>query len=312
MRKKALTIWIAPDISRRVCSISLHHTVIKLTMLALLTGAIGITCFLITYTAKYKTMKKKVVALEGLKEENKKQQAQIDYFTKNLKGLEGQVSKLKEYSQKLRVMTSLEPLTSSKDPNSKYGLGGPIEGTEDLWDDSASLESIIKEEQNSHSTRIADLRTQITMEEESFQEIEKALERQKKLLLSTPSIWPVKGLVASGFGKRLSPFTGKIERHNGIDILAKPDTSIRAPANGLVAEAGNMPGLGNFITINHGNGVTTRYGHNKKNLVKKGDRVKRGQLLARVGSSGRTTGPHLHYEVAVKGKCVNPLHYILD
>src|SRR3972149_5753065 len=310
MRRKSLTIWIAPDIYRKVHSLTLHHTVIKLTILALLTGAIGITTLLITLTARYKTMKTRVAALDSLKEENKKQQEQIAYFTDNLKGLEEQVGKLKEFGQKLRVMTSLEPVKTSEKPNSKYGLGGPLEGAEDLWEDAASLGSFLKEGQAGGSTRIEDLTVQIVIQEQSFQEIEKALKRQRNRLLSTPSIWPVKGLVASGFGKRVSPFTGETEMHRGIDILARAGTSVKAAANGLVTEVGTMPGLGNYITITHGNGVVTRYGHNKKNLVKKGERISRGQTIARVGNSGRTTGPHLHYEVVVKGKYVNPFLYI--
>jgi murein DD-endopeptidase MepM/ murein hydrolase activator NlpD len=311
MRKDALTIWVALGISRRIRTFTLYHNVIKLSLLALLIATIAGLSLFITFTKKYKAMKEKVVALEVLKAENKKQQEKIDYFTQNLSDLANQVNRLEAFSKKLQEMASMEPFKGkiklqSNDKN--YGWGGPIEDKEELWAESSLMRSWLKE----NSADIEELRARVIIQEKTFKELEKILNRKKDIFLSTPSIWPVKGRVASGFGKRSNPFTGKIEIHKGIDILARYGTPIKASANGVVVDVGSLPGLGNFVKINHGNGIVTRYGHTKKNVVRKGQRVKKGQTIAYVGTTGLTTGPHLHYEVIVKGRYRNPLRFILD
>ncbi len=135
---------------------------------------------------------------------------------------------------------------------------------------------------------------------------------QKSLLSSTPSIWPTRGWVTSGFGFRKSPFTGLREKHEGWDIAARAGSKVRATADGEVVVEGREYGYGNMVEVDHGYGVMTRYGHNSKHLVKVGDRVKRGQVIALVGNTGRSTGPHVHYEVLLHGVPVSPKNYILE
>ena len=130
---------------------------------------------------------------------------------------------------------------------------------------------------------------------------------------ATPSIWPVKGHITSKFGPRISPFTGKKAFHSGLDIGSPRGREIKAPASGKVVAAAYDTRMGKFIRINHGYGVETTYGHLSKMLVRYGKRVKRGDVIGLVGSTGKfSTGPHLHYQVAVNDKVVNPTQYILD
>jgi murein DD-endopeptidase MepM/ murein hydrolase activator NlpD len=143
-------------------------------------------------------------------------------------------------------------------------------------------------------------------------ELHKLLEQQKTLLASTPSIWPTKGWLSSSFGMRKSPFTGRKEFHKGIDISTRIKSPIYAPANGVVSYVGRDRGYGKMVWIKHGNGILTKYAHLNTFLVKKGQHVKRGETIALVGSTGRSTGPHLHYEVHLNGVAVNPKRYILN
>ena len=120
------------------------------------------------------------------------------------------------------------------------------------------------------------------------------------------------GLLSSKYGKRIDPFTGKQDHHKGIDIASKEGSSILAVADGVVTWSGERTGYGKLVEINHGNGYVTRYGHNKRQLVKSGDVVRKGEVVAVMGSTGRSTGPHVHIEVLHNGKHVNPDDYLND
>jgi murein DD-endopeptidase MepM/ murein hydrolase activator NlpD len=156
------------------------------------------------------------------------------------------------------------------------------------------------------------LDTEIAVQSQEKEQLFTFLEERKSMFASTPSVWPVKGLITSGFTNRISPFTNEKEFHEGLDISARTGTVIIAPADGVVTEIGKTYGFGNLLTVSHGYGLKTMYGHLSSALVKKGQAVKRGDKIALVGSSGRTTGPHLHYEVLLNGVPVNPRNYILN
>jgi murein DD-endopeptidase MepM/ murein hydrolase activator NlpD len=127
---------------------------------------------------------------------------------------------------------------------------------------------------------------------------------------SAPSIWPVHGAVSAGFGERIDPLNGEGAFHSGMDIAAPTGTEVMAAADGMVLSASPEPGYGNAILLDHGNGMTTKYGHLSEIDVVVGQEVKRGQVIGAVGSTGRTTGPHLHYEVHVHDTPVNPATYL--
>ncbi|MBC7661747.1 MAG: M23 family metallopeptidase [Chitinophagaceae bacterium] len=145
-----------------------------------------------------------------------------------------------------------------------------------------------------------------------LQKLLSTLSQQKSILASVPSISPVEGWITSGFGARESPFTGEHNLHMGLDIAAPVGTPFYAPADGVVIFSGKKDGFGNFIMVAHGFGVISRYGHSAENLVEAGQRVARGEQLGTVGMTGRTTGPHLHYEVMLNGTNVDPSRFILS
>jgi len=150
------------------------------------------------------------------------------------------------------------------------------------------------------------------LREQSVLELWETLSERQNLLAATPSIKPVRGWFTSKFGYRISPFTNRPVMHNGIDIAAAPGSPIVAPADGVVSFAGYDPGYGKLVSIDHGYGVVTRYGHTSQIFVEVGQKVKRRDVIAAVGNTGRSTGPHLHYEVRVNNVPVDPQNYVLD
>ena len=156
------------------------------------------------------------------------------------------------------------------------------------------------------------LSAEICMQTNEKAELLEFLRDQKSMLACTPSVWPTRGWISSGFGYRISPFTNEREFHQGLDIATRMNSVIVAPADGVISSAGWEYGFGRVVTLSHDYGLKTKYGHLAETLVKKGQYVKRGQKIALVGNTGRSTGPHLHYEVHLKGVPVNPLRYILN
>ena len=142
--------------------------------------------------------------------------------------------------------------------------------------------------------------------------LEEAIADQEEKLSSTPTIAPVIGVITDGFGSRKDPFTGRRAYHHGLDLSGRRGTPIKAPADGVVVFAGRKGGMGRMIRISHGFGYQTAYGHLDKILVEPGQDVHRGDEIGLLGNTGRSTGPHLHYEVLKDGLYVNPLYYILD
>jgi murein DD-endopeptidase MepM/ murein hydrolase activator NlpD len=148
--------------------------------------------------------------------------------------------------------------------------------------------------------------------ERQLDTIQKQLTTKDRMLASTPTLAPVVGLITAGFGGRRDPFTGHQAFHSGIDISARRGLPVQATADGVVVSAGRDSGLGRVVRISHGFGYTTVFGHLDRVDVKPGDEIERGQVIGLLGNSGRSTGPHLHYEVYVDGSPANPLYYILD
>jgi len=144
----------------------------------------------------------------------------------------------------------------------------------------------------------------------SLAELDRAYRKRLRLLSSTPSTMPIEGWFSHGFGWRKDPWTGKRRFHRGIDIVADTGTPIRAPGDGVVSRTARVSDYGKTIDISHGSGYVTRYAHLSEVLVKTGQRIERGDLIGRVGSTGRSTGAHLHYEVFRDGRRVNPWKYL--
>ena len=265
---------------------------------------VGISSFLavgvVGFFVQYFLMLGQLTELKDLRKETKTQKIQIQSFLGTIDDMKNQMTRLMELDRKLRVITDIGP---SKHQGLVSGLGGSEEiGT---LDPDSKLNASIQLD-------LEALQTNAVQQEKSFQELTEAVQSRQSLWASTPSIWPTTGWLTSGFGPRVSPFTGRVARHNGIDIAARQETPIVAPAAGIVGYLGFDNGLGKFVRINHGYGIVTYYGHLSKTVVKIGQKVKRGDIVAYVGNTGLSTGPHLHYEVYVNGAPINPMKYILN
>ena len=227
--------------------------------------------------------------------------------------------KVKEYSAKLAEITNLQTQSLTKHTgltgiNTNASIqppGAPTRGP----DPRSSLPGDVDLDRLVFKPVFARLDS-ITLNSQKgafdLQQIISRLSQQKTLLSSVPSMAPVDGWITSGFGQRSSPFTGEPAVHKGLDVAAPIGTPIYAPADGVVLFSGKRNGFGNFVMIAHGYGVVTGYGHNAQNLVSPGQVIHRGDQIATVGQSGRSTGPHLHYEVAVNGRVIDPKKFILN
>jgi murein DD-endopeptidase MepM/ murein hydrolase activator NlpD len=155
------------------------------------------------------------------------------------------------------------------------------------------------------------LRKEAFRAEQHLKGLQQFLQNKKEILLATPFLWPVWGHISSKFGDtRLSAYSGGTRPHKGVDIAAPRGTPVFAPSDGVVSFVGQESDVGRLIFIDHGHGFTTMYGHLNKAFVHRGDKVRKGQIIGAVGASGNCTGPHLHYEVRLQGRQVNPGHYL--
>jgi murein DD-endopeptidase MepM/ murein hydrolase activator NlpD len=167
------------------------------------------------------------------------------------------------------------------------------------------------------SSTLSNITNRISFQEKSYLEIEDMIKDKEKLLASTPAIQPVNNKdlnrVASGFGYRIDPVYKTVKFHAGLDFSAPQGTPIYATADGRVTTAGNLSnGFGNHVIINHGFGYQTLYGHMVRVKVKNGQLVKRGEVIGWVGSTGKSTGPHLHYEVHKGGRTIDPIYFFYN
>jgi len=150
------------------------------------------------------------------------------------------------------------------------------------------------------------------LKEQSVIDLWESLSERQSLINATPNVKPARGWLTSRFGYRISPFSGKATMHAGLDIAAAPGSPIYAPADGVVSYAGYDQGYGKLVSIDHGYGVSTRFGHTSQIYVQVGQKVSKWDVIAAVGNTGRSTGPHLHYEVRINGTPVDPINFILD
>jgi len=262
----------------------------------------------IYFSQKYYYLADDETELTELRRESKIRKIQAEKIATQMKNLESDMARLGRFEKKLRVITALEDSPQNSEKN--WGVGGSYGLSSYSLTTSLTHES--KALANRLSNNLGHLTTQAKIKTISLQELDHFFKNQKSFLQSTPSVWPTRGWVTSGFGYRKSPFTGLREKHEGWDIGARSGSAVRATADGMITVAGRERGYGKLIEIDHGYGVVTRYGHNSKNLIKVGSKVKRGQIVALVGNTGRSTGPHLHYEVLVNGVPANPKNYILE
>jgi murein DD-endopeptidase MepM/ murein hydrolase activator NlpD len=237
-------------------------------------------------------------------EEIREQRRHIQAFANQLNNLKGHMARLDKFEKQIRKLANIE--TDSNDDN-YYGIGGFM--PDDL-DSDLALDREHDGLVNDMHEQVSQLKVASGDEEKNLKRLLGTLKEQRNILSATPSIMPADGHITSRFGYRKSPFTGRIGLHKGLDISNKTGTPIMAAADGVVSFAGLRGLFGRIVTIDHGHGLVTYYAHLNKTLKNEGERVKKGEIIAEMGSTGRTTGPHLHYEVRLNGVSVNPIKYV--
>ncbi|MBA3036971.1 MAG: M23 family metallopeptidase [Desulfobacterium sp.] len=231
------------------------------------------------------------------------QRKQIQFFANEIKTIKSKLTDLHNFEKKIRAMAKIKK-------NKRFiGIGGSNPETIDTAIALTERHDSLMQEMH---VQVAEIDFAASRQKEGLKSVVSFFEEQRNLLAVSPSIRPTFGNITSTFGYRTSPFTGLREFHKGIDIAAPGGTPIIATANGVVSEAGYLGSLGNAIVINHGYGMVTCYGHASKILKKPGSFVKRGEIIARVGNTGRSTGAHVHYEIHHNGIPVNPSNYLLN
>lgn len=225
-------------------------------------------------------------------------QNNLDALAARLSKLQGHIMRLDALGSRLAAMANLDDIDFSL--SEPLGMGGP----EPVYPEKSLGVADFIEQLERLSNEIADRSDKLTAMESMLMDND----LQDKTL---PDGTPVEsGWISSLFGWRTDPISGRKAFHEGVDFASKPLTNVTAVAAGIVTWSDRRPGYGNMVEINHGNGYVTRYAHNKENLVVVGDKVEKGQPIAVIGSTGRSTGTHVHFEVTLNGKHVDPKKYI--
>lgn len=268
----------------RFVNVTIHKSVFYL-IIGLFLLLIPLTITLLLTNAKNIIVRQKI---SSLTKENQALKNELTIVKYQIDTLSQKLHELAELDAQIRIAANLDILPKNL---RDLGYGGSSEN-----EIAASVDNLIE---------------RAKLQEKSFKELKRYLEQQSSALQHTPSIWPVGGYLSSGFGYRKSPFTGKSEYHEGIDIVAPAGTPIRATADGRVRSATYKSGWGRVVEIDHGFGYITFYAHCQSLKVKAGDKVNRGDIIATVGRTGSATGNHLHYGIKIAGSWVNPLNYII-
>jgi len=300
MRKNYYTLLVIPQKKSSIRKVNVSGNFLKFISFVITIGLLSI----IYFSYDYVKIKGEIGKLAKLKQLSAVQKKHIDMLDSKVAEIGKKMTELKQFDKKIRIITNLE---DEQADGELLGMGGPIPEEKRIEGKMAGAEKVIIGKVYGN---IDQLLEEANHQEKSFKELLEFLKKQKSLLATTPSIWPVRGWITSEFGYRISPFTGRKEFHRGIDIATRIGKEVVAPAGGVVTKTSKDPGMGNEIRINHGNGIITTYGHMLKIAVKRGKKLKRGDAIGHVGNSGRSTGPHLHYGVQVKGIYVNPRRHL--
>ena len=304
MAKKSFTLMVIPDHDAPVKRYTIQRSFLM---------QVGMGLMLVVGLAAGASIHYFRVAADAsenriLRDENLTLRTQLKSVRERIEHIGSTLDRVERFDQKLRAIT----LLSDPQRNLAMGPTEPEAGTTAPTTDTQFTQLTSTETPKALLGRLDRLSAEATRQEQSLQELQAYFQDQKSMLASTPSVWPARGWVTSDFGSRLDPYTADRVMHAGIDIAAPHGKEVYSPSDGTVVFAGLEGGYGNVLVIDHGYGIKTRYGHLAKMLVKAGDKVKRGALIAAVGNTGRSTGPHLHYEVRVNGIPQNPRKFILE
>lgn len=337
MDRKQVTFFIVSNGSGRTRKIVLSMAWLRFGGLAAALVALALTAGFVDYFGLLlQSMENK-----RLRVENAQMAKQFQVVEGKVSALESSLERVKTFTQKLKLITNIDaqdrvlqlsvgkaaaPPTVSDGPSEDYEPMDQRMAPEDMIaqdhvfapdkpvDVTAGEVSVEPSDKDYASLviRIDRAVRETQLKEQSVIELWESLSDRQSLINATPNIKPAKGWITSRFGRRLNPVTGRIAVHAGLDIAAAPGSPVYAPADGVVTFASYDESYGKLVSIDHGYGVTTRFGHNSQIYVHVGQRVSKYDVIAAVGSTGRSTGPHVHYEVRINSTPVDPSTFILD
>jgi murein DD-endopeptidase MepM/ murein hydrolase activator NlpD len=298
MFRKKLTFVVIPDSSQTARQVSTKVWYLW----AGLAGAAALVFVSFFLASAYLSGEVDQAELDRLRVENKELADKYEEIRWSMAEVDARYNDLVRKEIALRQVFDLPEINLEE---RQLGVGGP---------DGLSNEDLSESKWLAHATEaeIDRLLRLSSFELEKYAEVEAGMHDLKDRLDHTPSIWPTKGWLSRGYGMKNDPFTGYRRLHRGIDISNNTGTPIFAPAAGRVQSILTDRGMGKVVVIDHGYGFVTRYGHLSQIGVKRGQLVERGEELGKMGSTGYSTGPHLHYEVWRNGKVLNPMDFILN
>ncbi len=297
--KKYLSLIIIPHKRGKAKTITISHQASRIIISFFVTFLVIFIYFLADYFSMNITRAK----FNQLKSENQEQKKVIASYESSIKQLTAKIQTFENYARKLNIMAGLRSPEALKEA----GVGSGNEA-EELSTGQANLTGSLR----STNWPLNQVHRKVEQLEQNLSTLLNFFEQQRTRLAQTPTIWPTVGFITSGYGWRIDPFTGKQTFHKGIDIATNLGNPVVATADGVVVETRNDRIGGKTILISHGAGLSTIFYHLDKILVRPGQKVKRGDIIGLVGKTGKALGPHLHYEVHLNGKAVNPLQYILE
>lgn len=306
MARKFYTILFLPGASATARRLHLTERAFRLAVAGGIGFALGVA-FLLFHFLWVQVDMGELRRLRGEAEEKRALEVKIA-------SLEKELNRMQELDRRIRTIAGLDKGTpetpAAAAQPALLGVGGPEGGPGQTVEDAfqGDRERLIEKMFND----LQQIEREMATRQQSFEQLRGFLEQQKSRLAATPSIWPVRGWLTSGYGLRVSPFTGNRQLHEGIDVAGPRGLPVLATADAIVTFSGKLAGFGNAVVLNHGFGFKTFYAHNETNKVRVGQTAKRGQIIATLGSTGYSTGPHLHYEVLVNDAPVNPMKYIID
>ena len=298
MSKKRWTIVVVPQGSSATKIIELSQTALKLV------ASLGVTALAVVLLLGFGMIRRSVdlARADRLENENSTLAGDLDHLRGRINLLSDTVRVLERRDAQFRLLANLDPIA----PEVRgVGIGGPVPR-------SGTSEGELTGRAGEVRVDLDALIRRANLLAGSFREAADSLALHTERLAATPSIMPTAGWLSSAFSRmRAHPILHYARAHEGIDVSAPMGSPIEAPANGTVVETGWEAGYGNMVVIDHGFGIVTKFAHCSRILAHKGQKVTRGDRIALVGNTGLSTGPHLHYEVHVNGRPVDPLKYVL-
>lgn len=319
---RSYTILLVPDRDAKVKKIRLEHRILVRAAVAggilvlALGGMIAHYFSVVGRVAENQLLRAENLELQNRWREAEQKFAHINGEMDRVKRLHGNLRYITQLNDPERRVPGIGPLQGQGElvgnepgpmgPAVPGGVGGPV--AQPVVDEPAPQ----AESDGDLLPKLDELGRKVKAQEQEARILKAYFEDQQALLASVPSIWPSKGFVTSNYSQRFDPYTGEKVMHEGLDIGAQIGTPVRAPADATVVFVGVEGGYGNVLVLDHGYGIKTRYGHLSRIDVKVAEKVKRGQFVAAVGNTGRSTGPHLHYEVRVNGVADDPRKFVLE